>query len=156
MLYGIAYHFCFLVEHGYAQTKQLVSKRTKYSISPHTSSNACTQPINDVPKATNPSEVQLGIPKLKLCIYIYSISDVPRVIDPKHVQFGTSKFKCTYTYVIRDVPRATNPKHLQLGTPKLKCIYTYTISDVPKTIDPKRVQLGTPKGKSTLGCIKKQ
>jgi hypothetical protein len=74
-----------MVEHGYAQTKQLVSKRRKYSISPHTSSNAYTQPINDVPKATNFNEAQLGIPKLKLCIYIYTISDVPRAVDPKHV-----------------------------------------------------------------------
>jgi hypothetical protein len=51
-----------MVEHGYPQTKQLVSKRTKYSISPHTSLNAYTQPINDVPKATNPNEAQLVFP----------------------------------------------------------------------------------------------
>jgi hypothetical protein len=117
-----------MVEHGYAQTKQLVSKRTKYSSSPHTSSNAYTQPINDVPKA----------------------------IDPKHVQLGTSKLKCIYTYAISDVSRALDPKHVQLGTPKFKCIYTYTINDVPRTTNPKHVQLGTPKGKSTLGCIKIQ
>jgi hypothetical protein len=54
--------------------------------------------INDVTKVTNPSEAQLGIPKLKLCICIYSISDVPRAIDPKHVQFSSSSSNA-YTHM---------------------------------------------------------
>jgi hypothetical protein len=55
-----------------------------------------TEVVNDVPRATNPREVQLGTPRLK-CKHTYVTIDAQRVANPREAQWGTLKLKCKHT-----------------------------------------------------------